>query len=605
MFLKFGGGKTKNTSTESFDRSGTSTTQATLPDWLMGPSQGLVGQIGAFSEIDPRSLVAGPSSLQQQAFTAAGGLLGGAGSGLLPAEGAPGRESPAGQGGTSSGPAWQGLLNGGASLAAQAATAGPNLAQTYLSQGVTPGTAATATMPAMGPAATAAFTPAAMAGMASGGGASGGAATGYAASAGAMDPSRGYTANTADGLAGGGVGAARVGPAATARSESLLDGLQNYMDPYLNSVVSARTADLNEQQAAQQAALLGSQGKRNAFGGSGVSIENTMLGSSQQRDRNTILSGLLSDGFKAATGLSGQDADRRQQVGIRNADATDLMARAQGDLDIRGIGIDADLRAGNRDAINQASEFGAGAFNERNLAAGRNATDASIATAGNMTSASETTSRNATDASIASANNATSASIANLDAQTRTNIANMNSQVQVALENARSVNEQANLLAQLGVDVSTSNAAEINDMAQQALQLAQENQQFNAGQMNEGEQFNAGQMDTALARALDAAGLLGTLGASYGEQTRGDIGLLGELGATQRGIEQEGLLAGLNLTSAQIEMLAPFLSQLTGQTQTTSETGTSTGTSKGTSTQAGFGFDLGWSPKGGFSLGNG
>ena len=622
MSIKLGGSKTKGTSsgTETFNRSGTSTTTATLPDWLLGPTRGLVDQIAGFSEIDPRSLVAGPSSLQNQAFAAAGGLLGGGGGGGLlagegaglgsPGSGGPsfgpgwtepsyssttgadimggGREATAGgspmQGGSppaqpAQGPAWQTLLNGGASLAAQAATAGPNLAQTYLSQGVTPGTAATATMPTMGPAAQAGFTPAA-----GGGGAGAGQSSAGVAQAAGIAPAQGYTAAQTAGLANGGVGAVNLGPATQAGSASLLDGLQNYMSPYTSQVVDAARADLDQQQAQQRAALLGSQGKRNAFGGSGVAIEGGLLAGEQARARNSIISGLLDQGFQRGTALSADDANRRQQTGLFNAGETNDMREAQGGFDMQGVGINANIGMANTAATNQASEFGANANNVRGIEQGRLGTQASIANADNQT-----------QSSISNANNVTQASIASLNSATQTNIANMDAQTRVSLANAQSVNDQARLLAQLGVDVSTFNAGQINEMTQQALALSQQNNQFNAGQMTQGSQFNAGQQDTALNRALTGAGLLNDFGNSMGNNTRADIGLLGDLGATQRGIEQEGLLAGLNLTQAQIEMLAPFLSQLTGQTQVTNESGNSatTGRTSGTSISGEVGFTYG------------
>ena len=595
MSLKFGGGKTKSTSTESFDRSGTSTTNATLPEWLMGPSQGLVGQITGFSEIDPRSLVAGPSSLQNQAFAAAGGLLGGAGSGLLGGEGAGlgGREANAGgspmEGASApaQGPAWQGLLNGGANLAAQAATAGPNLAQTYLSQGVTPGTAATANMPTLGPAAQAGFTPAA-----GGGGAGAGQSSAGTAQASGIGPAQGYTAAQTAGLANGGVGTVKLGPAAQAGSESLLTGLENYMSPYTGQVVEASKADLAEQQAQQRAALLGSQGKRNAFGGSGIAVENTLLNGQQTRDRNTIISGLLDQSFTRGTALSADDANRRQQTGLFNAGERNDLTEAQGGFDMQGVGINANIGMSNTAATNQASEFGANAENTRNIENGRLGTQVAIENAGNQT-----------QSSIANAGNVTQAGIASLNAATQTNIANMDAQTRVALENARSENEQRQLLASLGVQVGTFNAGQINEMTQQALALGQQNNQFNAGQMTQGSQFNAGQGDAALNRALTGAGLLGEFGNSMGNNTRADIGLLGELGATQRGIEQEGLLAGLNLTQAQIDMLAPFLAQMAGQTTSETSTGTGTSTSTGKDSTWGVGISAGWSPSKGFSIG--
>lgn len=525
MSLKFGGGKTKSTSTstESFDRSGTSNTNVTLPDWLRGPVEGLVGRIDGFSSIDPQSLVAGPSGLQTQAFGAAEGLL---------------SNSP-----------WQGLLGGAAGLAAQAGTAGANTAPVTLGSTAALPPASTAGMPQMGPVA-----------LAQGASAGAGSAGGASAQAGQIASTQGYSATTVD------PNALKVGPMAQAGSASLLDGLDRYMSPYTQSVVDASAADLAEQQAQQRATLLGSQGKRNAFGGSGIAVENTLLGSQQTRDRNTILSGLRDQAFTRGAALSESDAGRRQQTGLFNTEQTNLGLLKDADTGLAGT-------LANQAATNQASEFGANAFNERGIAQGGLDTQASIASA-----------RNATDASIAT-----------LDAQTRASIATADNATRVALQNAQSVNDQASLLASLGVDVSKFNSDQINSMARFAASEQNDQTAQNVDALNTGARFDAGQQDAALNRGLTAAGLLGDIGNNAGANTRADLGLLGDLGGVQRGITQEGLLAGLNLTQAQADLLAPFLAQLAGQTQTTSETGTSTGTtkSKGTSLTGGVGFTYG------------
>lgn len=499
MSLKIGGGSSK--STETWNKSGTSDTTATLPDWLKGPTQGILGQVGNFSNIDPQSLVAGPSGLQTQAFDAASGLLGGQ---------------------------HMGLLGGAANLAAAAGTAGPNLA----AGGSMPG-AATATMPNLGPAALAQF---------------GGGAEGAGATAGRIGNTRGYTAAQTEGLANGGIGAVTLGPAAQAQQRSLLGmDLAGYQNPYQQQVIDAAMADADAEAERARTALKAQGAKAGAFGGSRFGLAGAELEGQLGRARSSLLSGLLSEGFDKATGLATADLDRLGLTDRFNAGETNDLTEAQGGLDMQGLGLNAEIGMANTAATNEASQFGADAANK-----------AAIAQAGLDT-----------DASIASANNATQAAVASMDAQTR-----------IALQNAQSVNDRAALLASLGVDVSKFNAGEINNIAMEAARLGQQNNQFNAGQM-----------DNALNRGLTAAGLLGDIGNSYGNNQRADIGLLGDLGATQRGITQDGLLAGLNLTKAQVDMLQPFLSALTGQSQTVTESGTST--TKGSKKDVGFG--ISWS----------
>ena len=99
-------------------------------------------------------------------------------------------------------------------------------------------------------------------------------------------------------------------------------------------------------------------------------------------------------------------------------------------------------------------------------------------------------------------------------------------------------------------------------------------------------------------RQLQAAGLLGELGNSFGNNTRADIGLASELGDRQQ--QQQ-----IRQQMAEYERLALLQSLLggipidafTGRTQTL------TGTNTGNSTTSRSGFSFGWSPSTGLSLG--
>jgi hypothetical protein len=83
------------------------------------------------------------------------------------------------------------------------------------------------------------------------------------------------------------------------------------------------------------------------------------------------------------------------------------------------------------------------------------------------------------------------------------------------------------------------NAGAMNDFARTQFGADTDANFRNADAMNNMSQFNAGQRDTNLARRLQAAGLLGDLGATVGAEDRANIGLLAGLGNEQRGIDRE------------------------------------------------------------------
>jgi hypothetical protein len=108
-------------------------------------------------------------------------------------------------------------------------------------------------------------------------------------------------------------------PAPAASSASLLDNLSAYYNPYRDQVTNAATADFDAEagrtRAAQDLALAG----QGAFGGSGAALTKSLTEGELARARNTQVSKLLSDMFTTSAGLSSQDADRRQQASLANA----------------------------------------------------------------------------------------------------------------------------------------------------------------------------------------------------------------------------------------------------------------------------------------------
>ena len=109
------------------------------------------------------------------------------------------------------------------------------------------------------------------------------------------------------------------GPAPSVSSASLLDNLSAYYSPYRQEVVDAATADFDfdagRTRAAQDLAIAG----QGAFGGSGAALAKSATEGELARARSSGVSQLLHQMFTTSAGLSGQDADRRQQASTANA----------------------------------------------------------------------------------------------------------------------------------------------------------------------------------------------------------------------------------------------------------------------------------------------
>lgn len=155
------------------------------------------------------------------------------------------------------------------------------------------------------------------------------------ASAGAAKLGQGF------GDAAGGVGSDRwfsdllSQPASSVGAASLLDNFDAYQNPYRTQVTDAAMADFDADagrtRAAQDLTLAG----QSAFGGSGAALSRSLTEGELARARNSQYSKLLSDLFTTSAGLASQDADRRQQAALANAqmEMQDRQARAQLALD--------------------------------------------------------------------------------------------------------------------------------------------------------------------------------------------------------------------------------------------------------------------------------
>lgn len=114
-------------------------------------------------------------------------------------------------------------------------------------------------------------------------------------------------------------GAGKVTPQSVSAS-SLLEGLDNYMNPYREEVVDAALADFDVDAGRTRAAQAAAGARNQAFGGSRFGVREAQTEGELSRARATTDAGLRRDMFNTAAALSGQDADRRQQAGMFSAD---------------------------------------------------------------------------------------------------------------------------------------------------------------------------------------------------------------------------------------------------------------------------------------------
>lgn len=137
----------------------------------------------------------------------------------------------------------------------------------------------------------------------------------------------------------------------------------------------------------------------------------------------------------------------------------------------------------------------------------------------------------------------------------------------------------ANRFGANAFNTASLDAASRRDQASQfGANARNTNSMFNAGALNDTSRFNAGQQDTALSRALQAAGLMTNLGSTMGADNRANIGLQADLGGQQREIERQRRAAELDLLARQGDLYgAGQFGLFNGSTSTGSGTTTQTG----------------------------
>lgn len=594
--------KTKTTSntSQNTNQNESGTTTPITPDWLSQAAQDYVGRIGAFGDMDPNGFVAPAAPLQQMAWQNAGSLgdwkgqaatasklalgAGQSGANLAGTGGAMGRW--AGAAGLTPAPQMSG---GGSAQMAASAPGGGKIMPAHSSEMPRPasspfagassqigGASQPSAGASSGPAwqATASGYDAPRLGSPTLVGGQGyaapqlGSAGGYAAArAGAPigATSQGYDPTT---IAASQIAATPGAGASNADAASLLDNFSAYQNPWQQQVVNAAMADFDNQ-AAQQRAALEAQGARNgAFGGSRFGIAQGQFEGDLARGRATLEGNLLSQGFNNAAGLSQSDAANRQQAGMFNAqnatqvslaNAAQEAARAQAQA---GFGQQASLA--NQAAIDGASQFGRAAGNAAQLQYADYANRFGMDQAAREDQASQFGLGQQQQRDLTQAGFANDAARYGADSAMQAALANQNLQGQYGLAQGQLDANAGQFNAQNRTAVSGQNAAANNQMSQ----------------------FNASQQDAALARQLQAAGMLGGLASDYGSGTRADLGTMAQLGDQQRAIEQAYAMAG----PAQLQLMGQLSGMtpydiLVGRQVNSNSTGQTTGTGTQISSQ--------------------
>lgn len=103
------------------------------------------------------------------------------------------------------------------------------------------------------------------------------------------------------------------------QGQSLLTGLDQYYNPYKDQVLNPVLNDMDVQAGQTRAAQSAQEAATGSFRGSRAGIAEGETEGNLARARATTEGGLLNDMYNTATGLSSQDAARRQEAQTTNA----------------------------------------------------------------------------------------------------------------------------------------------------------------------------------------------------------------------------------------------------------------------------------------------
>lgn len=123
------------------------------------------------------------------------------------------------------------------------------------------------------------------------------------------------------------------------QSASLLDGLQNYVNPYTDSVVNTTLAGFDENAGRTRAQQAANAAANSAFRGSRFGVREAITEGELGRERASAEAGLRNTAFNTAAGLSSQDASRRQEASLANAQQAMAAANARTAAEQSRLGV--------------------------------------------------------------------------------------------------------------------------------------------------------------------------------------------------------------------------------------------------------------------------
>jgi len=495
----------------------TATTTPNIEPWVREGVQGWAGQIGQFGKSDPYSFVAGPSQIQQGVFNDVGNF----------GEWRTGNQNAQNM--------VQGIAGAGPNFAGFTSYDAPQIANTRI------GAPATSQMAGYDPFMTA--------------------PAGQVSAPNINVPKLGQAA-TYEAIAAGGGSSGPAAQAAAERAEAsrALQFMNDYQNPYLQQVVDTSLGDYDVNAGRVRAQQASTMARNRAFGGSRSAILEAATEGELSRGRGALDAGLRSDAFKVALGAGDADAARATQTS----------------------GLNAQLGT-------QTNQFNAREKNESSRHDASLATQAGIATAGFQNDARRygVESKNAFalrqgemeyGAGLEGARMGLQAGMFNTEAANTNNYRNQDAATRAREFSTNWLNQGR------AADRDSANQFALADYSGQLQRnlsqagLDAESLQSRANAFNRNQEFNTGQRDNALARQMQAAGLLGDLSNSGANNSRADLGLRADIGTQQQTLEQLRLQAPMQYMAlmGQLQGSIPY-NMFSGQTINSS--GTSTGKS--------------------------
>lgn len=358
---------------------------------------------------------------------------------------------------------------------------------------------------------------------------------------------RGYTAQGYDASLIGNPGQFLSGNIERASSQSLLDNLPAYMNPYLSQVVDATLASYDDSTGRQRAALAAQAARGGAFGGSRYGIAQSQFEADSGRNRALTDAELRTNAFNTALNASNLDADRRQTTGIFNAGQRNARDLAIGEMGFQGAvanqGAINTSRQFTASEANKASEFGAGAYNTAQIRDANSADQFMRDNAGYLQEAN----------------------IANQDAINDFAKTYFDARTQAALQDSRSQNDAYSQVYGENATNARQNAQAVNDARSQFYDTEAETRRFNTDQYNDVAKFNNQQELERAVQLLAAANQSAGIAGDRSQNVREDIGA--QLGLGDRLWELQNQNSPLAQLIMQGSLLDPsILSIITGST---------------------------------------